>query len=47
MHNKTPTLALQADTGWLDMKYVHYMSILRLYNRLATMPTDRLTRQAY
>ena len=29
------------------MKYVHYMSVLRLYNRLVTMPTDRLTRQAF
>ena len=47
VHNKTPTLALQADAGLLDMKNVHYMSILRLYNRLATMPTCSLTRQVF
>ena len=29
------------------MKYVHYMSVLQLHNCLVTMPTDRLTRQAF
>ena len=47
VHNKTPTLALQAETGWLDMKYIHILSIIRLYNRLVLMPPDRLTRQAF
>ena len=47
VHKYTPTLAITADLAWLDMKYKHYLNILRFYNRLLTMDTDRLTRQSF
>ena len=47
MHKYTPTLALTADFGWLDMKYKYNLNILKFYNRLLSMNNDRLTRQAF
>ena len=47
VHKYTPTLALTADFGWLDMKYKYYLNILQFYNRLLSMNNDRLTRQAF
>ena len=47
IHKQTPTLAINGDSGWLNMKYKHYLNMLKYYNRLLTMPSDRLTRQAF
>ena len=28
VHNKTPILALHAETGWIVMKYIHYLNMI-------------------
>ena len=47
VHKQTPTLAINGNSGWLIMKYKHDLNMLKYYNRLLTMPSDRLTRQAF
>ena len=42
-HKQTPTLAIKGDSGWLNMKYKHYLNMLKYYNHLLTMPNDQLT----
>ena len=43
VHKFAPTEMLQGDVGWLPCFARHKISILRLWNRLVTMPSTRLT----
>ena len=46
VHKQTPTLAINGDSGWLSMKYKHYLNIFKCYNHLLMVSSDQLTRQA-
>jgi hypothetical protein len=43
VHRFTPVLAMLGDTGWLPSRYRRWTSMLRLWNRLVCMDTNRLT----
>ena len=47
VHRFTPTLALEGDMGWLIPKYRRWSQMLRLWNRLVSMPDDRVTKQIF
>ena len=42
VHKNAPTHAVQADMGWISVKFQHFLSILRFWNRLLKMKNERL-----
>ena len=40
-------MAVQADMGWLNVKYHYHVCAIRYWNRLLQMDTERLTRQLF
>ena len=47
MHKPAPLLGLQAEMGWLNIKYHYHLSMLRFWNRLLKMNHCRLTRKIF
>ena len=47
VHRYTPILAIQGDSGWFSSSYRHQLNIIRLWNRLLTLPDDRLTKKVF
>ena len=47
VHKYTPTAAVQGDMGWIALKYKRYICILRHWNRLVNMDSDRLTKKIF
>ena len=47
VHKNAPNLAVQADMGWLNVKYHYHVCAIRYWNRLLQMDTERLTRQLF
>lgn len=44
VHKFAPVLALQGDIGWYPCTLLRRLDMLRMWNRLCTMPDDRLTK---
>jgi hypothetical protein len=47
IHRNTTIIAFQGDMGWLIPKYRYYLSTLRLWNRIISLPEHSLTRQIF
>ena len=45
VHKNATSLALQADMGWLNVKYLFGLKTLSLWNRIVNMDCSRLTRK--
>ena len=45
VHKNAPTHAVQADMGWISVKFQHFLSILRFWNRPLKMKNERLTKK--
>ena len=45
VHKTAPIQALQADMGWLNIKYQFYLCTIRFWNRLHQMNSNRLTKK--
>ena len=45
VHKNAPTHAVQADMGWISVKFQHFLCILRFENRLLKMKNDRLRKR--
>jgi hypothetical protein len=46
-HKFTPTLALLGDMGWFPITFYNNVEMIRLWNRLITMPEHRLTKKIF
>ena len=42
----TPLPALYGEMGWIAVKYRHYLSTFRSWNRMMKLPNTRITRHA-
>ncbi|XP_062571211.1 uncharacterized protein LOC134233241 [Saccostrea cucullata] len=47
VHRFAPRLALYGDIGWIPSYYQRWMNMIRYWNRILTMDTDRITRLAF
>ena len=47
VHQKTPILALEGDTGWLSCTVRRHIEMIRLWNRLVNMDDSRLTKSIF
>jgi hypothetical protein len=47
VHKFAPNKAINADAGWVHSRTRRHLEILRLWNKLVSMPTDRLTRKIF
>lgn len=47
VHQKTPILALEGDTGWLSCTVRRHIEMIRLWNRLVNMDDSRLTKRIF
>ena len=47
VHKFTPLAAINGEMGWLPSKYRHYICMLRLWNRLLKMDSNRITKQVF
>ena len=45
VHKKAPTHAVQADMGWISVKFQYFLCVLRFWNRFLKMQNDRLTKK--
>ena len=45
VYKNVPTNAVQTDMGWISVKFQHFLSILRFWNRLLKMKNKRLTKR--
>ena len=45
VHKKAPIHALQADMGWVNVKYHFYLCAVQFWNRLLQMNNERLTKK--
>ena len=45
VHKTAPLHSIQADMGWLSVKYQYYLCMIRLWNRLIKMPDGRITKK--
>ena len=45
VHKTAPIHAIQADMGWLSVKYQYYLCMIRLWNRLIKMPDGQITKK--
>ena len=45
VHKTAPIHAIQADMGWLSVKYQYYLCMIRLWNRLIKMSDQRITKK--
>jgi len=43
LHKRAPLAILEGDTGWIKPQYRRWLEMLRLWNRLISLPEDRLT----
>ena len=46
-HRFTPLLAVEGECGWMNCFSRHKINMLRLWNRLASMENDRLTKRIF
>ena len=44
VHNKTPLLAIEGDTGWLNCQVRRHIEMCRFWNRIINMEDSRLTK---
>ena len=42
VHNFTPIPALEGEMGWMPSKFIKYLNIARLWNKIIKMSNDRL-----
>ena len=47
VHKFAPILALEGDMGWLEPRYRRWLEIIRLWNRLISLPENRLTKKIF
>jgi len=47
VHKFAPNLAIGGDTGWISCRTRRHINMLRLWNRLIEMTSDRLTRKIF
>ena len=47
VHKFAPLLSLEGDMGWLLPQYKRWINIIRLWNKLITLPADRLTKHIF
>ena len=45
VHRTAPVHAVQADMGWLRVKYEYYLCIIRLWNKLITVSDGRISQK--
>jgi hypothetical protein len=43
LHKHAPLAILEGDTGWIKPQYRRWLEMLRLWNRLISLPEDHLT----
>ena len=43
VHKNAPNFSVQADMGWLNVKYHYSLCAIRYWNRLLQMDTERQT----
>ena len=47
VHRFAPVAGLEGDMAWMSPQYRRWLSMLRLWNRLVCMDTDRLTKRTF
>ena len=47
VHRFTPIPGLHSEMGWLNIKFHHFLCMLRYWNRLMKMDSNRLTRKIF
>ncbi len=47
VHPEAPLLGLEGDMGWENCKVRHFLTIIRLWNKLIKMNPDRLTNRIF
>jgi len=47
LHSRAPLAILEGDTGWLKPQYRRWLAMLRFWNRLLSLPEDRLTYKTF
>ncbi len=47
VHSKTPILALEGDTGWLNTEVRRHTEMFRFWNCIIMMDATRLTRKVF
>ena len=47
VHRFAPTHAIEGDMGWLPSKISHYLEMLSYWNRLVSLPVNRITRKVF
>ncbi len=47
IHSKTPILALEGDTGWLNTEVRRHIEMFRFWNHIIKMDATRLTRKVF
>ena len=47
VHKFTPTIGLQGDMGWVSLSVDRHVSMVRFWNRLINMNSDRLLKRIF
>ena len=47
VHKFTPTIGLQGDMGWVSLSLDRHVSMVRFWNRLMSMNSDRLSKHIF
>ena len=47
VHRYAPIPGIQGEMGWLSLKYLRYIAMTRLWNRLLKMDDNRLTKKMF
>ena len=47
VHKFTPLPALYGEMGWIAVKYRHYLSTFRFWNRMMKLPNTSITRHVF